>query len=273
MRTRDLEDDIVSQKQHTETLQKKVAELEIALTDARRALDRAKEDFDRELSQKIDEFRTKYIEEASLTMMRPVSPPPQRVFSISPRRSPLMSTDSFSPFSPFSHFQGVAPDIPGSEVMRRSQSSFSALQRQDSNLSLPLGDWKNHQSGSSKMVPMEGGSVLSEDEDYFINNHPNNNPPPAGGAPPIRSYSPSTRAPKQRDDMMSVSTVAAGPSVQLVERMSAAVRRLETEVAASREELAKAVAQRDEARGEIVELMREVEGKRVVEEEVRRVMG
>ena len=64
------------------------------------------------------------------------------------------------------------------------------------------------------------------------------------------------------NDMISVSTAGAGPSVQLVERMSAAVRRLESEKATSKEELARLVAQRDEAREEVVALMREVEEKR-----------
>ena len=63
-------------------------------------------------------------------------------------------------------------------------------------------------------------------------------------------------------DMVSVSTVAAGPSVQLVERMSAAIRRLESEKVAAREELARISRQRDEARAELVALMREVEAGR-----------
>ena len=66
--------------------------------------------------------------------------------------------------------------------------------------------------------------------------------------------------------MVSVSTVAAGPSVQLVERMSAAIRRLESEKVAAREELARISRQRHEARAEIVALMREVEnGKSAVQ--------
>lgn len=64
------------------------------------------------------------------------------------------------------------------------------------------------------------------------------------------------------NDLVSTSTAGAGPSVQLVERMSAAVRRLESEKAAHKDELARLAAQRDEARDEIVGLMREVEGKR-----------
>lgn len=69
-----------------------------------------------------------------------------------------------------------------------------------------------------------------------------------------------TSSPRQiMQDMVSVSTVAAGPSVQLVERMSAAIRRLEGEKMTSREELARISAQRDEARAEIVALMKELE--------------
>jgi chromosome segregation ATPase len=44
--------------------------------------------------------------------------------------------------------------------------------------------------------------------------------------------------------------------------MSATVRRLESERAASKDELARITAQRDESRQQVVELMREVEEKR-----------
>jgi TATA element modulatory factor len=51
----------------------------------------------------------------------------------------------------------------------------------------------------------------------------------------------------------------AGPSVQLVERMSASVRRLEMEKAAAREEILRMQSQRDGARDEVVSLMRELD--------------
>ena len=57
----------------------------------------------------------------------------------------------------------------------------------------------------------------------------------------------------------SISTVAAGPSVQLVERMSAAIRGLESEKVATRQELSRISGQRDDARNEIVALMKDVE--------------
>jgi chromosome segregation ATPase len=68
--------------------------------------------------------------------------------------------------------------------------------------------------------------------------------------------------------MVSVSTVAAGPSVQLVERMSAQIRRLESEKVAAREELARISNQRDEARAELVAMMREVEQGRQAKDKV-----
>ncbi|XWW93218.1 hypothetical protein V2A60_001148 [Cordyceps javanica] len=60
-------------------------------------------------------------------------------------------------------------------------------------------------------------------------------------------------------DMISMSTVAAGPSVQLVERMSAAIRRLEAEKVAAKEEMTRVCNQRDEARTDMVGLMKELE--------------
>ncbi|KAI1821095.1 hypothetical protein F4861DRAFT_486567 [Xylaria intraflava] len=64
-------------------------------------------------------------------------------------------------------------------------------------------------------------------------------------------------------DMVSVSTMTAGPSVQLVERMSAAIRRLESERVAAKEELTRILSQRDEARGEIVTLIRDLEASKM----------
>ncbi|KAG5294741.1 M protein repeat protein [Histoplasma ohiense] len=71
------------------------------------------------------------------------------------------------------------------------------------------------------------------------------------------------------NDIISVSTVAAGPSVQVVERMSTTIRRLESERAAFKDEIVRLTAQRDEARQEVVELMREVEEKRKCDQRIQ----
>ncbi|KAL7820481.1 TATA element modulatory factor 1 TATA binding domain-containing protein, partial [Trichoderma aethiopicum] len=72
-------------------------------------------------------------------------------------------------------------------------------------------------------------------------------------------------------DMISVSTVAAGPSVQLVERMSAAIRRLEAERVAAKEEMARVCSQRDEARADMVGLMKELEEARAATARVQQL--
>jgi hypothetical protein len=99
-------------------------------------------------------------------------------------------------------------------------------------------------------------SITSVEHDEFFSN----------GIPTPTSPPPTHRG---VNDLISTSTVGAGPSVQLVERMSATVRRLETEKAASKDELARLTAQRDEARQEVVSLMREVEMKRANDERVK----
>jgi len=71
------------------------------------------------------------------------------------------------------------------------------------------------------------------------------------------------------NDLISTSTVGAGPSVQLVERMSANVRRLESEKADSKDELLRIATQRDEARQQVVSLMTEVEEKRKIEDRLK----
>lgn len=55
--------------------------------------------------------------------------------------------------------------------------------------------------------------------------------------------------------------------------MSTTIRRLESERAASKDELARLTAQRDEARQEVVELMREVEEKRKGDQRIQELEG
>jgi TATA element modulatory factor len=122
------------------------------------------------------------------------------------------------------------------------------------------------QSGTSLKGLSNGGLVAetpsivtSQDPDEYFNGIP---PTPA-------SQQGQNNSPRGLHDLVSTSTVGAGPSVQLVERMSANVRRLESEKAASRDEIARLTGQRDESRSEVVNLMREVEGKRNVAERLK----
>jgi TATA element modulatory factor len=72
---------------------------------------------------------------------------------------------------------------------------------------------------------------------------------------------------------VSASTGTAGPSVNIIERMSSAVRRLESDLSATKEEMARVLRQRDEAREECVRLMGEVEEKRKFETALKDFQG
>jgi len=288
-RAKDLEEDIESYRKREEALQKKITELDASSTESQSKLERAREEFSRELTQKLEDQRMKWEEQlAAFSLMRSPSPPPQRFSSRSIGRSPGMSERDVY-IQPFSPLQRRDTSASGSFVeqtpegqRRKERPSFSTLNRVDSTTSLGLPQFAQNHGNSSHTSLVIG----DEDEDYFINSQPNDNPiagtnrPSSGNlaqgtfihspASPLVSNS---RNASHAQDMVSVSTVAAGPSVQLVERMSSSIRRLETEMAASRDELTRTLTQRDEARAEIVELMREVEAKRELETRVKMLEG
>ena len=287
-RIQDLEEDIESYRKREEALQKQVTDLDASLTESRSTFECAREEFSRELAQKLEEQRMKWEEQlAASSLIRPPSPPLQRFSSRSIGRSPGMSERDVY-IQPFSPLQRRDTPTSGSFVeqtpegqRRKESSSFSISNRVDST-SLALPQFAQNYGNSSRTSLVIG----DEDEDYFINNQPNDNPiagnnrPSSGNlAQGTFSFSPASplvsnfRNTSHTQDMVSVSTVAAGPSVQLVERMSSSIRRLETEMAASRDELTRTLAQRDEARAEIVELMREVEVKRGLESRVKVLEG
>lgn len=271
-------------------LQNKISGLDTALTEAKMALEHAREEFDSELSQKLEDQRIKWEEQlATSTLLRSPSPPPQR-FSLRSRvRSPA---DPYSqPHPPPQRRDTSASSSFVEQTLEMSprskeRPSFGTPKRVDSLLQFVQPAYDN-----SPKTPL----IMDEDEDLFINNYQNAaltnlnlgslmntaspmqqhalgvemiSPSPTSPSPFGQAFNRATPHPA---DLGSVS-VAAGPSVQLVERMSAAVRRLETEMAASRDELSRMVAQRDEARSEIVELMREVGSKRALEDTVKKLM-
>lgn len=128
----------------------------------------------------------------------------------------------------------------------------------------PPQDWVNNRTYSmanirtNGAIPETPSITLHDDQDDFFGNVP---------MTPSHTESPS----RHLNDMISASTAGAGPSVQLVERLSTNVRRLESEKAASKDEIARLSLQRDEARQEVVNLLREVEQKRNAEERLEQI--
>ncbi|KAL4969149.1 M protein repeat protein [Aspergillus stella-maris] len=194
-------------------------------------------------TQKLEDERAKWREQA----MRPMNPLRRNESPVSFHRpSNLEALSDYRPTSRRSSaIPGASPDI-GTPPR---QNSFPASASQ-SVLSPIL-------SGTGSIPPVPETPNLLEPDEFFTGS---GTPSAFGGA--------ATHS-RGINDIISESTVGAGPSVQLVERMSAAVRRLESERAATNDELARITAQRDEARQQVVDLMREVEEKRASDTQVQ----
>ena len=232
------------ERQHTETeheLQQwshKTKDQEELLSKAQNELDEHRANFDKELAKRIDEEKSKWASSLPVRYESPVASIRKgSAFDTSHLISPLHPPHSRRPSTMHGADSGTPP-------------------RQHSTIMLSsLANGKGPANGTILETP---SIVTSMDHDEYFNNVP---PTPAstrGGS-----------ASRGVNDIISTSTAGAGPSVQLVERMSANVRRLESEKAAFRDELARLQTQRDEARSEIVKLMKEVEHKRGVEERIR----
>jgi len=255
-RARSLETDVQEQGSQAQKLQSRLNQVEGALTDAKAESDRQKKLWDTELQQRLEDEKTKWRLENSS------HPPSESYFR------------GDSPTVSHSHRKPSTPDLLG--LYSRRNIGRNVSMDHLSGIHTPQTDRLASRKVSTKPprspVP-ERPRPMRHDSDHSGINGMNG----MSGAPSIHTIDPddpetATSSPHRTvaDMISSASTVGAGPSsqVQLVERMSAAVRRLESEKAASKEELARLQAQRDEAREEVVNLMREVEEKRGLDKEV-----
>lgn len=221
-------------------LQQRAEAAEAALVEARAKFDQEKKAWDSEILQRVDEERQKWQEEAVTQRNgRSESPAPSTrrtltseylgLQNLAIRRASSRSINGDVP--PTERF---LPRRPSAQPLR--SSGHGTPTRQDSGHSL-----------ITNGEPLGTPSFHADHDDFFE-----------------QTQSPTSQH-QTLNDMVSTSTVAAGPSVQLVERMSSAVRKLENEKVATKDQLARLSAQRDEARAEIVTLMREVQSKRALD--------
>lgn len=250
--TRSLTQELRSQQEEVKALSQKVEQANTALTDAKADFDRQRRLWDTELTQHIEEEKLKWQRPHPTPSLRTSSPTTRKTSNgdlpstlASTRRQPsnrLTSHDlsalhsQHDPNRPISRRSSAMPSPypgPGRAPHAAPSDISPVLSRQESMLSID----------TQVMPPTPSIEVENEFE---------------GSHSPQRTI----------NDLVSTSTAGAGPSVQLVERMSAAVRRLESEKATFKDEIARLSTQRDEARDEVVSLMREVEGKRTDETRV-----
>ncbi len=211
---------------------RKTKQLEADLKKAQQDLGEQKVQAEKETQRRLDEEKSKWT--ASLQTHRIDSP------ATSLRKGYGLGFDLVSPLD--------------RQVSRRA-SYFPSHDSSTPPRQQSLASLKGLSNGA---VPETPSIVTSNDADEYFSN-----------VPPTPASQSHTASPRAMHDLMSTSTVGAGPSVQLVERMSANVRRLESEKAASKDELARLTSQRDESRQEVVTLMREVEEKRKIDERLK----
>ncbi|RAL58581.1 hypothetical protein DID88_003941 [Monilinia fructigena] len=221
-------------------LKKRTKEAEAALVSAKAEFEDEKQTWNSEMQQRILEEKQKWLEEISFEYLGLQNMQSRRTSARSttgeistPER--LLGRRSAQPSS-------KSPDH-GTPVRQDSTASLTN--------SVSLNSIATNGTGERSDFKPQTPSLHTLDHDDFFENH--------------RSSSPQQTI----HDIISTSTAGAGPSVQLVERMSSAVRKLESEKVATKEEVSRLAAQRDEARAEIVNLMKEVEIKRELGERVK----
>ncbi len=248
------EEELIKLKDQLEKLQRKFAEAETTLLNVKKAHEREKQAWESDSLRRIAEEKARWREEPMQA---------QSVFQQprggSPAASHLRGSTEY-----FGAQSRRLPNRPSS-----TDVSILAMDRPSSSRAL----------GQPSRTPDAGTPPRQDALSYFSNPATNGSIPQTPSIQNVDNddYFDDIGTPSSPhrtiNDMISVSTVGAGPSVQLVERMSAAVRRLESEKASSKEELLRLSKQRDEARKEVVALMREAEEKRLLDQKVQKLEG
>ncbi|KAI1214019.1 TATA element modulatory factor 1 TATA binding-domain-containing protein [Annulohypoxylon truncatum] len=239
-----VQQDLSSYQSQLESLRRRAEEAETSLAEARSDFERQRLAWKEEKAERTDQDRRNWLEDVPTAAFRSISRPesplltaPQRTFSGEFLGLQSYPTRLRKTSAPSSNGEPSPGDRPSSARRPSAQPPIRS----------PMFPVTSVQSGTPPSL--SGGlEMLASPSSHPIDRDDvfDNSETPASPQNVLQ-------------DMVSVSTMTAGPSVQLVERMSAVVRRLESEKVAAKEELARISSQRDEARGEIVVLMKEVE--------------
>lgn len=229
------------------SVQEKLSKAELETAEVRKDLQAARETWEARQAQRVEEEKARQREELSRT--------PDTLYQQFRTDSPVTSSRNRNGSNPDRHsphgrrYHGLAMS---GVLVERPVSRRSSTQPLHSAEIRPLSRQGSvtftNPSSVNGTVPETPSITVHDDQDDLFDG---------------------VRTPASQEntinDVISASTGGAGPSVMLVERMSAAVRRLESEKAASKDEVARLSQQRDEARDQVVSLMREVEEKRKVD--------
>ena len=237
-KTQELEERLSQERQNVSMQKNSLAMVTEELNVARSQLQSTKESFETRIERLETERRESLQDWGSLRSVSNSPVPKANLESTAVQSRRLAGSPSLG----VGNTIGPFVERPSSRRTSTQPLGGFLIHRQDSTLALSQASTKENGPGTSK--------AMSESQEELFEGV-------ATPATPERTI----------NDMLSTST-AAGPSVQLVERMSAAVRRLESEKAASKDEVDRLSTQRDEARNQVINLMHELEGKRAGENEI-----
>lgn len=248
---RSLTQELKRQRDEMKALERKFEQSESALTDAKAEFEGQRKLWDAEVLQRLEEEKLKWQRTAG---SQPASHHAPSVQTTSP------STRKVSVADPWTAVAGRRPmnrltshDL--ATLHTEQQRPVSSNSRRGSTMpgGVPIPTRVPHHDRSSEASP-----IMSRQEST-LSLITSGIPTPSIEVGPEEDFEGSNSPQRTLHDLISTSTAAAGPSVQLVERMSAAVRRLENEKTTFRDEITRLTTQRDGARDEVVRLMREVE--------------
>ena len=258
----DLDHELSSRTTQFATLQERLAKSEAEVTATRNELKTEREAWEARLAQKLEEEKARIQEETVRStpdlyqQFRNDSP----ITNIRTRKS--SNQDRHSPYG--RRTQGLAISGTGNSPLERPVSQRSSTQ--------PFHTLQTFESQSHRHVSRKDS--MSTVPQVSVNNGIPDTPSMTDREDDFFAGSQTPATPERTiNDLISVSTAGAGPSVQLVERMSAAVRRLESEKAAHKDELSRLSSQRDESRDQVLSLMKEAEEKREWERRVKELEG
>ncbi|KXT12468.1 hypothetical protein AC579_7338 [Pseudocercospora musae] len=250
-----LERELQAQQEQLKALTSRVEQAEIVNADSRADFERQRKLWESELASRVEEEKIKWRRELAGSNLERLQSP---TTSVSRKAS--------------------AAEFPGARskpLLSRFTSHDLAGSHTDSSRPSSAGRRSNVMPTPSSITaraltstPTETSPGLSRREST-LSFDPGNIPPTPSVEIDLRRLSEDGDNSPQRTiaDLVSTSTAGpgAGPSVQLVDRLSGLVRKLESEKASFKDELRRLTQQRDEARSEVVDLMRESETKGRVE--------
>lgn len=240
-RARAFEHSLGEQSAAAKKLQTRLSQAETAAQDARDELERERKVWETELQQRLEEERIRWKHEVQTPSLRgePNYLRAESHTASQRKHSPdALGIYNRTSLSRSSELPLMPTDRMFEEASRRPTSSWKKF---GAKVHTPdMGTPQRQNSVASGMSYMNGSGGPVDTPSIHAMDHDD-------------SFDDMSSPHRTINDMISVSTVGAGPSVQLVERMSAAVRRLESEKASSKEELNRLAAQRDEAREEAVD--------------------